>query len=146
MTDIHWENYVWKDPHPALPSEIEQLQSMWGVDLPDEYKRVVSVHQGRTPDPCVFKVGKGANVFSVLLTVARDADRASYSILDSYNLIRPHVSAGIYPFGKTPGGEYLCFDYKNSTHEPRIVLVTVEMSIYPVATSFQELLAGLHDD
>ncbi|HEX5744626.1 MAG TPA: SMI1/KNR4 family protein [Archangium sp.] len=50
------------------------------------------------------------------------------------------------PIGKTPGGEYLCFDYRGSTHQPRIVLVTVEMSILPIANSFQELLEGLHDD
>jgi hypothetical protein len=146
MRDIHWERYVWKEPRPAASSEIERLEAMWGVELPVEYKRVVAAHQGMTPEPCVFKVGRGANVFSVLLTVTRDAERASYSIQDSYNLIRSHVPSGIYPFGKTPGGEYLCFDYRDSAHPPRIVLVTVEMTLHPVANSFQALLEGLHDD
>ncbi|EPX56964.1 hypothetical protein D187_006718 [Cystobacter fuscus DSM 2262] len=127
-------------------SDIERLESMWGVELPGDYKKVLAAHQGKTPEPCVFKVGKGANVFSVLLTAARDVDRASYSIQDSYDLIRSHVPTGIYPFGKTPGGEYLCFDYEGIAHQPRIVLVTVEMSIHPVANSFQELMEGLYDD
>lgn len=146
MRDIHWERYVWKEPRPADSSELARLEAMWGVELPGEYKRVVSAHQGMTPEPSVFTVGRGANVFSVLLTVTRDADRASYSIHDSYNLIRPHVPSGIYPFGKTPGGEYLCFDYRDSAQPPRIVLVTVEMTLHPVANSFQALLEGLHDD
>src|SRR5690242_20369514 len=108
MMDVRWENYVWKGPRPVASSEIEQLEAQWGVELPGEYKRLIAGHQGMTPDPCVFKVGRGANVFSVLLTVTRDAERASYSIQDSYNLIRSHAPSGLYPFGKTPGGEYLC--------------------------------------
>lgn len=119
---------------------------MWGVELPDEYKRVVAAHQGMTPEPCVFEVGRGAHVFSVLLSVSRDPDRASYSIQGAYNLIRAHVPSGIHPFGKTPGGDYLCFDYRDSVHTPQIVLVTVEMTLHPVANSFQELLEGLYDD
>jgi hypothetical protein len=99
-----------------------------------------------TPEPGVFKVGRGANAFGVLLTVTRDPAHPSYSIEDSYALIRPHAPSGIFPFGKTPGGKYLCFDYGNSSRQPRIVLVTVDMAVYPVASSFQELLAGLHDD
>lgn len=144
--NIRWENYVWREPRPVTPSDVERLEASWQVALPDEFKRVVAAHQGMAPEPCVFKVGRGANVFSVLLTVTRDPERASYSILDSYDLIRPHVPSGIYPFGKTPGGEYLCFDYGGSVHQPRIVLVTVEMSVLSVANSFQELLEALHDD
>ncbi|KFA88467.1 hypothetical protein Q664_41360 [Archangium violaceum Cb vi76] len=146
MMDIRWENYVWKEPRPVASSELERLEDMWQVALPGEFKRIAAAHQGMAPEPCVFKVGRGANVFSVLLTVTRDADRASYSIQDSYDLIRSHVPSGIYPFGKTPGGEYLCFDYRGAAHQPQIVLVTVEMSVLPVANSFQELLEGLHDD
>ena len=144
--DIRWEGYVWKEPRPVSSSDIEQFEARWGVELPGDYKRLIAAHQGMTPEPAVFKVGRGANVFSVLLTVTRDEAYPSYSIEDSYALIRPHVSSGIFPFGKTPGGEYLCFDYGNSSRQPRIVLVSVDMAVYPVAGSFQELLAGLHDD
>ncbi|WP_414639198.1 SMI1/KNR4 family protein [Archangium sp.] len=52
---------------------------------------------------------------------------------------------GIYPFGDTPGGEYLCFDFRGSLQQPRIVLVTIEATIHPVANSFQDLMEGLHD-
>lgn len=144
--DIRWEGYVWKEPRPVSSSDIEQLEARWGVEFPGEYKRLIAAHQGMSPEPGVFKVGRGANVFSVLLTVTRDESHSSYSIEDSYALIRSHVPSGIFPFGKTPGGEYLCFDYGGSSRQPRIVLVTVEMSVHPVASSFQELLAGLHDD
>ncbi|WP_434379775.1 SMI1/KNR4 family protein [Melittangium boletus] len=146
MADIRWENFVWKDSRPLSPSELEPLEKTWGITLPEEYKRVVVSHQGQAPCPCVFRVGRGANVFAVLLTVTHDAERASYSIRESYSLLRPHVAPGLYPFGKTSGGEYLCFEYKNSSARPGVVLVTVDMTVHPVARSFEELLAGLHDD
>ena len=146
MVDIRWENYVWKAPRPVSPHELERLETKWEVELPEEYKAIVSIHQRRTPEPCVFTVGGGASVFSVLLTVSRDAARASYAIQDAHDLIRAHVTEAVYPFGKTSGGEYLCFDYEGSPRHPRIVLVAVDMSVHAVASSFQALLDELHDD
>jgi hypothetical protein len=146
MADIRWADYVWKEPRPVAPHELEQLEAKWGVELPEAYKRLVSAHQGRTPEPCVFKVGRGASVFSVLLTVTRDVAHASYSIQDAHSLIRAHVPGDVYPFGKTSGGEYLCFDYAGDLQRPKIVLVAVDMSVHAVTDSFQSLLDGLHDD
>ncbi len=146
MVDIRWENYVWREPRPVAPQELERLEAKWEVELPEEYKALVSAHQGKTPEPCVFDVGRGASVFSVLLTVTRDAAHASYAIQDAHDLIRAHVAGAIYPFGKTSGGEYLCFDYEGSPRHPRVVLVTADMSVHEVASGFQALLDGLHDD
>ncbi|WP_157758698.1 SMI1/KNR4 family protein [Cystobacter fuscus] len=52
----------------------------------------------------------------------------------------------IFPFARTPGGEDLCFDYRGSPEQPRVVLVSVEGSVHPVANSFQEFMDGLYDD
>ncbi|MFY0576504.1 SMI1/KNR4 family protein [Cystobacter fuscus] len=76
----------------------------------------------------------------------RTRGRESYSILNSYEVIRSHVSSGIFPFARTPGGEDLCFDYRGSPEQPRIVLVSTEGSVHPVANSFQEFMDGLYDD
>jgi SMI1/KNR4 family protein SUKH-1 len=78
---IRWVNYLWDEPHPASSQDFEQLESHWGVRLPEDYKSIAATYQGTSPEPGVFNVG----------------------------------------------------------------LVTVEMFIYPVANSFTELLANLHD-
>lgn len=143
--NIRWRPYVWKEVHPVAPGEIQQLEASWGVRLPEDYKELVSAHQGMTPDPGSFKVGRGSNAFNVLLTITRDEKSVSYSAQHVYDVIRPHVPAGIHPFGETPGGEQLCFDYREGAEQPRVVLVTVEMFIYPVANSFREFLAGLFE-
>ena len=143
---VQWKNYIWKEPHPVSPGELERLESEWGVKLPEEYKEVVSLHQGMTPRPSGFKVGRGANAFSVLLTVSRHEGKESYSIPQVYQVIRSYVPQGVYPFGGTPGGEDLCFDYSGSAEHPRVVLVAVDTTIHVVANSFREFLDGLFDD
>lgn len=142
---VRWVNYLWDEPHPAISQDFEQLESHWGIRLPEDYKSIAATYQGMSPEPGVFNVGKGASVFNVLLTVVEDSERPVYSVMSAYEVVQPHVPEGIYPFAETPGGEYLCFDYRGSPDQPKVVLVTVEMFIYPVANSFTEFLANLHD-
>jgi SMI1 / KNR4 family (SUKH-1) len=143
---VQWKNYIWKEPHPVKPGELERLESEWGVKLPEEYKAVVSLHQGMTPRPSGFKVGRGENAFSVLLTVSRHEGKESYSIPAAYQVIRQYTPSGVYPFGGTPGGEDLCLDYRESANQPRVVLVAVDTTVHPVANSFHDFLEGLFDD
>lgn len=142
---IVWKNHLWKQSRPADPRQISALEETWGVKLPGEYKRILALHQGMVPEPCVFKVGRGNNVVGPLLTLNVERDLEYYSIARSYEIIKPHVPDRLFPFATTPGGEFLCFDYRNLPQEPGVVLVTVEMFIYPVASSFREFLEGLYE-
>ena len=99
-----------------------------------------------SPEPNVFDIGAGANVFNNLLTLTSGEREKAYAISTAYRLIKPHVPAGIFPFGTTPGGEYLCFDYRDAPPgQPKVVLVTIEMEIYLLANSFCAFLEGLHE-
>ena len=142
---MSWKPYIWDAPRPADPREIALLEQEWNVTLPSEYKKLISTHQGMTPSPCIFNVGKAEDVMSVLLTLITDPSRESYSIRDSYRILKQHIPAMILPFAMTPGSEHLCFDYRDSPVEPRIVLVTVEMHVHPIAYGFSEFLAQLHE-
>jgi cell wall assembly regulator SMI1 len=141
---VRWLKYLWDEPRLATPQEFEQLEHRWGVSLPEEYKRVAAAHQGMTPEPGVFDVGRGTNVISLLLTVSGETSQDDYSALGAFEVLKPHVPEGLYPFAETPGGEYVCFDYRESQRRPRVVLITVEMDIHPIASSFSEFLSALH--
>ena len=145
--NIRWENYVWKEPRPVDPSELEKLETDWGVELPKEYKQIAPQCHGMAPNPGVFIIGgSSANVFNNLLTLTSGEHEKGYAISTKYRLIQPYVPSGVFPFGMTPGGENLCFDYRGtSPGQPRIVLVTTEMEVYLIAHSFREFLETLHD-
>jgi cell wall assembly regulator SMI1 len=142
---VRWLGHLWQEPHPATPDEIGALEREWGVRFPDEYKKIVSNHQGMTPEAPVFDVDQGTDVFNTLLTLHEDESWQAYSMRGASEALEPHVPTGIFPFADTPGGQYICFDYRNTPAQPKIVLVTVEMDVYPIANSFSELLEKLHD-
>lgn len=145
--EVRWRNYIWRGPRPVVgPDDVEKLEAAWGVSLPEDYRSIVHPCHGMAPEPNVFDIGEGANVFNNLLTLTSGKHESAYAISTTYELIKPYVPPGIYPFGTTPGGEYLCFDYREAPPgQPDVVLVTTEMEIHPVAHSFRELLKGLHE-
>ena len=142
---VSWEPYVRPAPSEAGPLALEKLETQWGVTLPDAYKHIVSEHQGMMPSPSSFDMGIGQNTFSVLLTLTRDERWDEYSVSSAYESLSQYTPPGIYPFGLTPGGESLCFDYRESPSQPGVVLVTVEGDIHPVADSFADFMARLHE-
>lgn len=142
---ISWEPYVWDAPHPVAPGELETLEQQWGVSLPSEYRSIVSTHQGMTPNPHIIDIGRGDSSICAFLTISEDELSRVYSIRDAHNLMKPHTPPGIYPFALTGSGEYVCFDYRAAPIQPRIIFVTVEMDIFPIANSFSEFLEKLHD-
>ena len=142
---LRWEPYCWREPHPVPPEELEKLERQWGVRLPEEYKHIASTYQGMTPDPSAFNVGSGNDVFNALLPILADEEARVCSVQEAHQTLQPHLPAGIYPFANTPGGEFICFDYRDSHQEPKVVHVSVDLSITPVANGFRTFLEGLYD-
>lgn len=142
---VTWRPYARDVPAEADPHSIEALEQQWGVSLPEDYKRIVSKHQGMTPHPSSFSIGKGENVFCALLAVTHDERWDAYSLLSEYKNLQRYIPTGVYPFGTTSGGESLCFDYREGSNQPPVVLVTVEGDIHRIAGSFADFLDKLHE-
>lgn len=141
---LQWHPYLWTDTHPVDSRALDRLEQQWKVKLPELYRELVSTYQGMGPEPCAFDVGTGNDAFSVLLIVSDDKEKEAYSINKAHRVLEPHVPAGILPFGLTPGGEYLCFDYRGALEQPRIILVTAEMSVRPVADNLMSFMNSLY--
>jgi hypothetical protein len=146
---VTWEYYLWSEPHLATPDEVASIERQWGVTLPNDYKAIISTNQGMSPCPNAFDIGRGENVIAALLLITPDEQHRAYSITGAYDQVKPHVPDGLYPFAVTGTGDYLCFDYRQSAHAPKIVFYFAEESdegaIYPIANDFSDLLAKLHE-
>ncbi len=142
---VRWEPYLNIALQPVTLSDLAQLENDWGVELPEEYKSLVASYQGMTPEPAVFDVGKGTSVFNVLLTLKSYKGREAYSVGRIYEVLKPLVPAGLFPFATTAGGEFICFDYRANSRQPQIAFITVETFIYSVADSLKDFLDQLHD-
>jgi cell wall assembly regulator SMI1 len=140
-------DYDLSDPRPATTAEIEAAEAALGVTLPADFVAVARHHQGRAPSPCVFTLEDGTeSVFNHLLHFDRSSPTSS--LVGAWNDLRDILPSGLVPFAPDPGGNYLCFDFRESVVHPPIAFWAHDDPTGPlqrVAPSFTALLALLHD-
>lgn len=145
-------NIIWKRTIGELDmNDINKVEKHWGVTLPDDYKQCcINNHRGR-PNPCVydFEYKTGA-LFSYLLSFKEDN---SYYILKDYNNIKDRLVDNVYPFADDPGGNFICFDYREGKDKtPKVVYWDHELAyedpataIFYICDTFTELLSKLYE-
>ncbi|GAB6438924.1 TPA: SMI1/KNR4 family protein [Bacillus cereus] len=145
MNNITWS---FMSKTPVTNEEIQAVEQYLNIKLPNDFVACVKKYDGGYPNPKVFDVpGQDENVFSDLLTLHIEDE---YSIVQNYNSVKDRLVAKVYPFARDPFGNLLCFDYRNSTESPTVVFweheeENIEEAIYPVCSTFTELLASLRD-
>ncbi|MDA1776414.1 MULTISPECIES: SMI1/KNR4 family protein [unclassified Bacillus cereus group] len=143
-------NIIWSfmSKTPVTNEEIQAVEQYLNIKLPNDFVACVKKYDGGYPNPKVFDVpGQDENVFSDLLTLHIED---KYSIVQNYKSVKDRLVAKVYPFARDPFGNLLCFDYRNSTESPTVVFwdheeENIEEAIYPVCSTFTELLASLRD-
>ncbi|MGM2784109.1 SMI1/KNR4 family protein [Bacillus cereus group sp. Bce018] len=145
MNNITWS---FMSKTPVTNEEIQAVEQYLNIKLPNDFVACVKKYDGGYPNPKVFDVpGQDENVFSDLLTLHIED---KYSIVQNYNSVKDRLVAKVYPFARDPFGNLLCFDYRNTSDSPSIVFwdheeEDIEEAIYPVCSTFTELLASLRD-
>ncbi|KFN04741.1 SMI1/KNR4 family protein [Bacillus clarus] len=145
MSNVTW-SFMSKTPITA--EEIQKVEQYFNIKLPDDFVECVKKYDGGYPHPKVFDVlGQDENVFSDLLTLHIED---KYSIVQNYEGVKDRLSDKVYPFARDPFGNLLCFDYRNELQSPTVVFwdheeEDMEKAIYPVCSSFTELLNSLRD-
>ncbi|KXY46992.1 MULTISPECIES: SMI1/KNR4 family protein [Bacillus] len=145
MSHITWINVNEKR---VTDDQIKQLEQYLNIKFPNDFIDCVQKYDGGYPTPDTFNIpNQDENSLNNLLTL--DSDR-KYSILETYNSTKDRLPDKIYPFARDPFGNLLCFDYRNNTDSPIIVFwdheeEDIEEAIYPVCSTFSELLASLRD-
>ncbi|HDR7393896.1 SMI1/KNR4 family protein [Bacillus toyonensis] len=145
MNNITWFNVSEKK---LTDEQIQQLEQYFGIKFPNDFIECVKKYDGGYPTPDTFDIpGQDEDSFNNLLTL--DSERKS-SILQTYEGIKERLVDKVYPFGRDSFGNFLCFDYRNNPQSPTVVfwdheVEEMEEAIFPVCTSFTELLNSLHD-
>ncbi|WP_152847294.1 SMI1/KNR4 family protein [Bacillus paralicheniformis] len=127
--------------------EINEVENKMKVAFPSDYKEVVKKYQGCVPlDKNVVEIGGFKESFNFLLTIESDE---YIGILEVYDSIKDRLVKNVIPFANDPGGNFYCFDYRNSS-EPKIVFwdheeayTNPEKALIYVCENFTELINGL---
>ncbi|GAB6427705.1 SMI1/KNR4 family protein [Bacillus luti] len=129
-------------------ADIQRVEQYFDIKFPTDFIECVKNYDSGYPRPKIFDVpGQDENVFSKLLTFDLESRN---SIIKVYDDIKDRLANKVYPFGKDSFGNHLCFDYRSNTESPTIVFwdhegEEIEGSIYPVCSTFQELLNSLRE-
>ncbi|EJR75885.1 SMI1/KNR4 family protein [Bacillus cereus] len=145
MNNVTWIGVNKKE---ITDEHIQQVEQYLGVKFPIDFIECLKKYDGGYPRPKIFDIpNQDENVFSKLLTFDLESRN---SIIQVYEDIKDRLVDKVYPFGKDSFGNHLCFDYRNNSQSPTIVFweheeEEIEKAIYPVCSSFTELLNSLRD-
>jgi hypothetical protein len=125
------------------------------VQLPDIYKDLVRLRDGGLLQKDLFyynyKNDYWRNCVGRFLYWQKEDSSSYYSSLTNLYQDPPEFfPKGLIPFSQDGGGNYLCFDYRNSKENPPIVFwhhaVEENEGIFYLADSFEEFINNLKDE
>lgn len=149
---------IFHDYGPVDKSLINDFEKSIGYKLPEFYKKLLSQHNALCPERCNFDffdkeiervASRDVNFLGYGPEVPESSNIASLQWHDVYG--RDHVVV----FGKTAGGDYVCFDYSSnsSASNPTISVMFHDyfgddgrMLIVPVADDFEKFMDSLYSD
>ncbi|QWI47060.1 SMI1/KNR4 family protein [Bacillus mycoides] len=145
MSNVTWIGVNKKE---ITDENIQKVEQYFNIKFPMDFVECVKKYDSGYPRPKIFDVpGQGENVFSKLLTFDLESRN---SIIQVYDDIKDRLANKVYPFGKDSFGNHLCFDYRSNPESPTVVFweheeENIEEAIYPVCSTFTELLTSLRD-
>jgi hypothetical protein len=145
MSNITWIGVSKKE---ITDNEIKKVEQYFNIKLPNDFIECVKEYDGGYPRPKVFDIpGLDESTFNDLLTLHIDD---KYSIVQRYENIKDRLVDLVFPFASDSFGNFLCFDYRNNPESPTIVFwdheeEDIEKAIFPVCSTFTELLDSLRD-
>lgn len=132
----------WLFTEPLLEEEITEIEKIYGVMLPSDYKQCIKENNGGFPEPNIFDCDDGSTemVFNNLISFTDENV--------NIRMFHEFTSQSLFPFAQDPFGNLICFDYKESNKSPKVVYLNFEenkeFTITSVCDSFTVLLDRLY--
>jgi hypothetical protein len=133
----------------GIDGKIKQVENTFGIQFPNDFRQCIIENNAGYPKPDCFYIGFKGEVFNNLLTFDLESQ---YSILNIFNILKNRLIDKVFPFGRDPFGNYICFDYRNGD-KPIIVFwehetasIDKASAIKKVCDSFSELIDMLEEN
>ncbi|MDR2231329.1 MAG: SMI1/KNR4 family protein [Flavobacteriaceae bacterium] len=100
-------------------NSIQRVESQLGVKFPLDYINIVKEHNASTPSPNTIDTSRQrGKAFGELLDFNLDAEE---NIISLYDEIKNKIPKKVYPITMDPGGNFLCYDFRQGENNPIIV-------------------------
>lgn len=150
---------IWHDEGSVSRSIIENFAQQSGVSFPETYIALISKYDYLYPEDNIFDFvdNCGNQNERDIVFLGYKNEVIDGSSIYAYSQINDEYSYGnqIIAFGCSGNGDYICFDYRNNSTEPCVVLMyhddfiednsgSVRMRVIHIADSFDDFLLKLH--
>ena len=146
----HVASLTWSGCRPEADDQtIDQLEHQVGVRFPPDFRQVMKLCHGGTPEercefdyqhPQLGTVGSGIGAMLRLPLEEEDLE----SIVGTIAMLDDQLPDGLIPFATDGGGDFMCLDYRHDSNQPPVVYWAHEedkdASVFPLADSFSEFL------
>jgi len=100
-------------------NSIQRVESQLGVKFPLDYINIVKEHNSSTPSPNTIDTSRQrGKAFGELLDFNLDAEQ---NIISLYDEIKNKIPKKVYPITMDPGGNFLCYDFRQGENNPIVV-------------------------
>lgn len=89
---------------------VEEIESLFGVKLPNDFRDFILTHSGGRPLPHTYDCPTRDE--AVLHNLLNFDKNEKYNVFKTYGLIKDRLLENIYPFAEDPFGNHICFDYR----------------------------------
>ncbi|SUJ04693.1 SMI1 / KNR4 family [Sphingobacterium spiritivorum] len=151
--------------HLKEVNSIQKVENRLGITFPLDYINIVKEHNACTPSPNTIDTSRqSGKAFGELLNFNLDTTE---NIISLYDELKNKLPEKVYPITMDPGGNFLCYDFREDENNPTIVRWDHEQKFsieggkiiikYQeresdyyhldfVANSFTEVVSGLYGD
>lgn len=130
-----------------------EVESIFEVELPEDFKKIINENNAGYPEKEGFDTSLSKErVFGNLLDFNLNEE---FNIIRTFNQVKELLPVKTFPFGVDPGGNFICFDYRNSERVPQIIFLKHEGYLDEdgnecyntefIANSFNEFINQLYD-
>lgn len=134
------KKWTFTEETPLDEKVISEVELLFGVKLPEDYKQCIKENNGGYPEPNAFDWDDGStgSVFNNLISFTnKDLNIKMFAELSEQRL---------FPIADDPFGNLICFDYRYNERSPKIVFYDhEEQTICLVCDSFIALLERLYE-
>ncbi len=101
------------------PQSISEVETIFGIKFPQDYKKIVLEHNAATPSPNTIDTKRETGkAFGEILNFNLDAKE---NIISLYEELKSKIPNNVFPIAIDPGGNFLCFDYRESEDNPKVL-------------------------
>ncbi len=141
---VTWQAGVSPNPSVASDAAVRAAERALRIRFPADLLAVARVQQGAVPTPAKITLPDGA-VTAVKHLLHFAEEPGMQNIVARQFPVANVLDKGVIPFAEDIGDDLFCFNYRETPDTPSVVFWSVDSGIIPLAASFTEFVALLHE-